>query len=98
MAWHARDNEQRCRAASITGLAEWIQALKDAGSKDIHVMARVRWIDNRMYRATLALPKIMSAFTSNAFETVFAAKARAGIEKWIAYYKWPNGHIPRTES
>jgi putative transposase len=75
------------QGSQFTGF-EWTQALKDADIK-ISMDGRGRWIDNRMIERLWRSLKYECIYL-NAFET--GSQARAGIEKWIAYYNAERPH------
>ena len=70
------------QGSQFTGF-EWTQALKDAGVQ-ISMDGRGRWVDNRMIERLWRSLKY-ECICLNAFET--GSQARAGIGKWLAYYK-----------
>ena len=88
IAWHGTPEIMNSdQGSQFTGF-EWIQALKDAEVK-ISMDGKGRWIDNRMIERLWRSLKYECIYL-NAFET--GSEARAGIEKWIAYYNAERPH------
>jgi len=75
------------QGSQFTGF-DWIQALKDADVQ-ISMDGKGRWIDNRMIERLWRSLKYECIYL-NEFET--GSEARAGIDKWVAYYNAERPH------
>ena len=70
---------------------DWIDVLTDAKIK-ISMDGKGRWIDNRMIERLWRSLKYECVYL-HAFET--GSQAKAGIEKWLAYYNAERPHSTR---